>query len=114
PPSPLSLPHCRPVLMTATHLGVSMRRMARFSSVLMLSTAVVVMSGCSSHKHSQPSSMRRVSPLAWRDAMNDWFDNDRFDRPHSCAAVKEAARELPSDFRARALPAFRRYEGRVC
>jgi PBP1b-binding outer membrane lipoprotein LpoB len=88
--------------------------MTRLSAVSVLSAVVVILSGCSSHKPAAPSTVRAVNPPAWRAAMNDWFDNDRFDRPHSCAAVKEAARELPSSLRQRALPAFRRDERRVC
>jgi hypothetical protein len=73
----------------------------------------LVMAGCSSHAH-RKAAPSAAAPLAWRAAMNDWFDNARFDRPHSCAAVTEAARELPAAVRSSSLPAFRRYEARVC
>jgi hypothetical protein len=82
----------------------------RLSAALLVSA--VLFAGCSHARHQTRHGT--ASPLAWRDAMNDWFDNGRFDRPHPCAAVREAARKIPIRLRAKSLPAFRRYEARVC
>ena len=48
--------------------------------------------------------------------INDWLDDGRFERPHSCAAVRAAVRHLPDDGVAFRDPrgAFLRYAAKVC
>jgi hypothetical protein len=40
--------------------------------------------------------LRRVSTADWKAVFNDWYDG-RMDHWHSCAAIREALRHLPSD-----------------
>jgi hypothetical protein len=56
--------------------------------VLVLVTAALAACG-SSHI---PASAR-----SYKDVFQDWYDDGRFERPHTCTAVREAIRHLPSD-----------------
>jgi hypothetical protein len=40
---------------------------------------------------------KEVAPDAWKAVLNDWFDDGRVDGRHSCAAVREAIRQLPEE-----------------
>jgi hypothetical protein len=59
---------------------------------------------------------RPVPVGEWKAVINDWYDNGRFDHPHSCAAVREAERRLPDDGGAYSDPRgdLRRYEAKRC
>jgi len=74
-------------------------------------------SGCG--HHSAPRHLAKptetVTPAAWKAVIRDWYDNGRFDEPHSCSAVREAIKHLPVDGLYSNFPrAFRAYERTVC
>jgi len=60
-----------------------MRRIA----VLLLAASLVA---CGSHRSPVPHD-------TYRAVLDDWYDNGKFDRPHSCAAVRSALAHLPVD-----------------
>ena len=75
-------------------------------------------SGCGHHpvSRSLAKHTERVTPAAWRAVIRDWYDNGRFDEPHSCSAVRAAIDHLPvSPLLYSNLPEdFRAYELKVC
>jgi hypothetical protein len=37
-----------------------------------------------------------VPPSEWQDVIRDWYPDQRFDRPHGCAAVRAAIEYVSS------------------
>jgi hypothetical protein len=76
--------------------------------------AVVLLAGCRDAKGDAIS--RGAADGAWRAVVEDWYVDRRFDRAHSCGAVREAMARLPADGGAgvRLREVFKTYEARVC
>jgi hypothetical protein len=77
-------------------------------AVSALASVCLAISACGGH------SKRPVPAAEWKAVINDWYDNGRFDHPHSCAAVRAAERRLPVLPYSDAPATFRRYEAKRC
>lgn len=97
----------------------SYARLVRIVFAAPLAVAALL-AGCSAGhavqtKHSS-SPVRAPGGSAWKAVLRDWYDDGKFEQRHSCAAVRDAMRHLPSDgpIFSTAYRDLRRYARRVC
>lgn len=72
--------------------------------------------GCAGRSASSKPRSSRATAAEWRAAINDWYDDGRFETRHSCEAVREALNRLatnPGPYNT-AAEDLRRYARRVC
>src|SRR4051794_25417201 len=77
-------------------------------SAASLAAALLLAAGCG-----HDAARRPVTAAEWKAVIRDWVPDRRFDRDHSCAAVREAVAHLPTGKYRSPLPTFRSYERKV-
>jgi hypothetical protein len=71
---------------------------------------VLLVSGCGHSRDDRTA----VSPSEWKAVVRDSYDG-RIDKPHRCAAVREAFERIPHDVTGSSIPdLLLAYEKRVC
>ena len=63
--------------------------------LLAVCAVAAVIAGCGSARVALTH--HRVTPAEWKAVFRDWYDDGRFERAHSCAAVVEASAHVPVD-----------------